>query len=173
MLGIAWVSQPLPVRITLPKTNSSVLKINGWKMNFLLGPGLCSRVILVSRRVSRKSRHITPGSSNQVVIYLNMEKAAIKLFLRMYIFSFEFEYPSAYPYLVFWLGGLVFCKSCSFYNFIRFFQHRKNSGRNFFSLASKHFCQYFSKTNFLGQIRVKSPNKKMTNPSASIFCELL
>ena len=28
--------------VSLPETNSSHLKIGGWKMNFLLGPGLFS-----------------------------------------------------------------------------------------------------------------------------------
>ncbi len=35
---------------TLPETNSSPLKTNGWKMNFLLGPGLFSGVFAVSFR---------------------------------------------------------------------------------------------------------------------------
>ena len=35
-----------------PETNESPLEINGWKMNFLLGPGLFSGDMLVSGRVS-------------------------------------------------------------------------------------------------------------------------
>ena len=40
-------------KTTLPETNSSHLKIGGWKMNFPLGPGLYSgaNLLLVSARV--------------------------------------------------------------------------------------------------------------------------
>ena len=41
--------------VTLPETNSSPLKIDGWKMNFLLGPGIFSGTkMLVSGRVDEK-----------------------------------------------------------------------------------------------------------------------
>ena len=45
---------------------------------------------------------------------------------------YTFTNLSVYPYLVFWLGGLVFCKSCSFYNLIRFFKIEKTQAGKFF-----------------------------------------
>ena len=40
--GKSRTSQCFQLLYTPPETNSSPLKINGWKMNFLLGPGLFS-----------------------------------------------------------------------------------------------------------------------------------
>ena len=39
---------------TLPETNGLLLKIDGWKMNFFLGPGNFSGTMLVSGSVSLK-----------------------------------------------------------------------------------------------------------------------
>ena len=40
-------------KYTLPETNSSHLKMDGWKTTFLLGPGLFSGAMLVSGRISK------------------------------------------------------------------------------------------------------------------------
>ena len=75
------------------------------------------------------------------------------------------------PTLIWCFGLVVWCSAKVAVSIILsdFFNIEKTQAGTFFSLASKHFCQYFSKTNFLGQIRVKSPNKKNDQSKCNNF----
>ena len=68
--GGGWMLRIKNIMVyTLPETNSSHLKMDGWNTSFLLGPGLCSgEKLLVSRRV------IISINLGSTVLYTNYSK---------------------------------------------------------------------------------------------------
>ena len=57
--------------VTLPETNTSHLKVDGWKTSFLLGPGLFSGAkILVSGSVGLGGLHLSNQKKHGCLVYI-------------------------------------------------------------------------------------------------------